>query len=62
MAKGLKNLPNIVVTPHTASATRSSLREMTRLVAENLLAILDGEHVPNCVNPEVYTQNDKELA
>ena len=54
MTEGLKDLPNVVVTPHTASATRSSRGGMARLAAENLLAMLDGKEAPNCVNPEVY--------
>ncbi len=54
MAEGLKDLQNIVVTPHTASATISSRGGMARLAAENLLAMLDGKEAPNCINPEVY--------
>ncbi len=55
MAEGLKDLKNIVVTPHTASATKSSREGMARLAAENLLAMLEGREAPNCVNPQVYT-------
>jgi glyoxylate reductase len=54
MAEGLKDLTNVVVTPHTASATKSSRGGMARLAAKNLLAMLEGKHAPNCVNPEVY--------
>jgi glyoxylate reductase len=54
MAEGLKDLSNVVVTPHTASATKSSRGGMARLAAENLLAMLDGKEAPNCINPEVY--------
>ena len=58
MTAGLKDLPNIIVTPHTASATRSSRGGMARIAAENLLAMLEGKAAPNCVNPEVYTRQN----
>ena len=54
MAEGLKDRVNVVVTPHTASATISSRGGMARIAAENLLAMLKGEKAQNCVNPEVY--------
>ena len=54
MAEGLKDLPNVIVTPHTASATKSSRGGMARIAATNLLAMLEGKRAPNCVNPEVY--------
>ncbi|PIE32173.1 D-glycerate dehydrogenase [candidate division KSB3 bacterium] len=54
MVEGLKELSNVVVTPHTASATVSSRGSMARLAATNLLAMLEGKEAPNCVNPEVY--------
>lgn len=56
MVADLKDLPNVVVTPHTASATRDSRGNMALMAARNLLAMLKGEHAPNCVNPEVYKQ------
>lgn len=54
MAEGSKDLPNVIVTPHTASATKSSRGGMARIAATNLLAMLEGKRAPNCVNPEVY--------
>jgi glyoxylate reductase len=54
MAEGLKDLKNVVITPHTASATTSSRGGMARLAATNLLLMLKGAKAPNCLNPEVY--------
>ena len=54
MVEGLKELKNVVVAPHTASATVSSREGMSRLAAENLLAMLAGKPAPTCLNPEVY--------
>ena len=54
MAAGLADLTNVVVAPHTASATTSARGGMARLAAENLLAMVAGRPAPNCLNPEVY--------
>lgn len=54
MVAGLAELDNIVVTPHTASATTSSRTNMSLKAAQNLLAMLRGERPPDCVNPEIY--------
>lgn len=56
MAEGLWELPNVVVTPHTASATRATRTKMATVASENLLAMLEGKKAPNCVNPEVYRE------
>jgi len=54
LTPGLEKLGNIVVTPHIASATHESRTNMALKAARNLLAMLRGEHAPDCVNPEVY--------
>ena len=41
--EGLKSADNIIMTPHTASATQKTRKEMAKLVAQNILAVLDGE-------------------
>jgi glyoxylate reductase len=51
----LVHLPNCIVVPHLGSATRITRERMGMLAAENLLAGLRGERLPNCVNPTVYT-------
>ena len=46
---------NLVVCPHIASASWATRARMSLLAAENLIAGLKGERLPNCVNPEVYS-------
>ncbi len=50
----LLELDNLTIVPHIASATWRTRNQMARMAAENLLAGLRGERLPNCVNPEVY--------
>ena len=50
----LLTLENLVITPHIASASRSTRERMAVMAAENLLAGIKGERLPNPVNPEVY--------
>jgi glyoxylate reductase len=50
----LLSLENLIITPHIASASIQSRNKMAEMAAANLLAGLKGEHLPNCVNPEVY--------
>jgi glyoxylate reductase len=50
----LLSLQNCLIVPHIASASWMTRQEMSRMAAENLIAGLKGEHLPNCVNPEVY--------
>ncbi len=45
-------LPNVLVLPHAASATRETRRAMRELAVRNLLAVLRGEAPECCVNPE----------
>jgi glyoxylate reductase len=49
----LLQLPNAVVVPHIASATFRARDAMAELAARNLLAALNGETPPVCLNPEV---------
>ena len=54
MVPGLAELTNVVIAPHTASATRSSRSGMSVKAATNLLAMLKGERPPDCLNPGIY--------
>ncbi len=52
----LLSLDNCLVVPHIASASVATRAKMADMAADNLIAGLTGDHLPNCVNPEVYTQ------
>jgi glyoxylate reductase len=45
----LRELPNVVLTPHIASATLETRAAMTRVVVDNVLAFERGEPLPNPV-------------
>lgn len=45
----LHRLPNVVLTPHTASATIEARQAMSRTAGENILAFLDGKQPANAV-------------
>lgn len=47
--------PNLLLTPHIASITASSMRGMSKGSVETILAILHGKNVDNIVNPEVFS-------
>ena len=48
-------LENCLIVPHLGSASQRTRDLMSLLAAENLIAGLKGERLPNCVNPEVYS-------
>jgi lactate dehydrogenase-like 2-hydroxyacid dehydrogenase len=50
----LLTLDNIIVVPHIASASVATRQKMSLMAAQNLLAGVRGERLPNCVNPEAY--------
>ena len=45
----LLELPNVVLTPHVASATVETRAAMTRVLVDNVLAFLSGDPLPNQV-------------
>jgi glyoxylate reductase len=47
-------LDNLIITPHIASASRQTRAKMARMAIDNLIAGLQGNRPPHCVNPEVY--------
>jgi glyoxylate reductase len=52
----LFTLDNILIMPHIASSSKVARDKMSWIAAKNLIAGLKGEHLPNCVNPQVYSQ------
>jgi len=50
----LLELDNCIIVPHIASASVQSRDMMSYLSAKNLIAGLNGDKLPHCVNPEVY--------
>jgi len=54
LAPGLAKLSNVVITPHTASATIEARSAMAEIAAKNILEVLSGRKGPTTVNPEVY--------
>lgn len=54
MNSPLFELDNLIICPHIASASDHTRARMSIMAAENLIAGLKGERLPNCVNPEVF--------
>jgi lactate dehydrogenase-like 2-hydroxyacid dehydrogenase len=52
----LLKLENCLVVPHIASSSVATRNRMAVMAAENLLAGLQGNRLPHCVNPQVYEQ------
>ncbi|MBI2759500.1 MAG: D-glycerate dehydrogenase [Chloroflexi bacterium] len=50
----LLELDNCIVIPHLGSASKHTRDMMSLLAAQNLIAGLKGEQLPNCVNKKVY--------
>jgi phosphoglycerate dehydrogenase-like enzyme len=47
-------LPNVTVLPHIGSASIPARERMAEMAAQNLIAGVRGERLPNVINPEVY--------
>jgi len=54
MAPGLADCRNAVLLPHLGSATHATRAAMSRIAAENLVAVLQGRRPAHPVNPEVF--------
>jgi glyoxylate reductase len=49
----LLTLDNVIVLPHIASGSVVTREKMALMAAENIIAGLRGDILPNCVNPDV---------
>ncbi|MCC7484777.1 MAG: D-glycerate dehydrogenase [Burkholderiales bacterium] len=47
-------MPNVVLTPHLGSAVTELRESMANVVADNILAVLEGRRPPNCWNSQIY--------
>jgi D-3-phosphoglycerate dehydrogenase len=52
----LRQLPNVILTPHAAFYSEEAQAELQRKAALNAVAVLQGRRPPYVVNPEVYGQ------
>ena len=52
LAPGLKDLQNVVIVPHIASATEQTRLQMGAIVSRNVLATLSGRQPDFCINAE----------
>lgn len=52
--KELRELDNVVLTPHIGSATVEARTKMAIVAAENIVKVLSGKTPANVVNPEVF--------
>jgi glyoxylate reductase len=52
LTPGLRELDNVVLEPHTASATIEARTAMSRLAAENVIAALEGRPLPTEIQAE----------
>lgn len=50
----LLKMKNVVLTPHLGSAVTELRESMANVVADNIMAVLEGRQPPNCWNPEIY--------
>ena len=50
----LIRMQNVVLTPHLGSAVTELRESMANMVVDNIIAVLEGRHPPNCWNPEIY--------
>ena len=50
----LKELKNVIITPHIGSASYETRSKMAVMVAENVIAVFNGKMPPNCVNPDAW--------
>ncbi len=57
ITKELIDLDNVILQPHSASATTESRTKMAVIAAENMIEGLKGKIPPNCVNPEIYKKD-----
>ncbi|MEM2178745.1 MAG: 2-hydroxyacid dehydrogenase [Candidatus Methanomethylicaceae archaeon] len=53
----LLQLDNVILTPHIAGASRTTVIRTAKMIAEDVKRVLAGEKPKNCINPEVFTRH-----
>ena len=53
----LLTFPNVVVTPHIASASTTTFSGMAIMAAENIIAALNGKKMPSCINSDLLLRD-----
>ncbi|MBI3045889.1 MAG: D-glycerate dehydrogenase [Betaproteobacteria bacterium] len=53
----LLKMRNVVLTPHLGSAVTQLRESMANVVADNIIAVLEGRQPPNCWNAEIYASS-----
>ena len=56
LSPGLVGLKNVVLSPHTGSASAVTRRLMTEMAVKSIVAVLNGKRPEHVVNPEVFSQ------
>ncbi|MSP79138.1 MAG: D-glycerate dehydrogenase [Dehalococcoidia bacterium] len=59
LSEPLLTLPNVIVTPHIASASVATRTRMAVMAAQNLLAGLSGQTMLHCLNPQAFVGRKK---
>jgi glyoxylate reductase len=54
MDSPLLTLENLIIVPHIGSGNVATREKMAIMAAENLIAGVRGDRLPNCVNPQIY--------
>jgi len=54
LTPALRDMPNVVLTPHLGSAVFELREGMAHVVVDNVIAVIEGRRPPNCINPDVY--------
>lgn len=55
----LRDLPNVILTPHIGGATRDVVDRHSRMLADGVEAWLEGRLPPWCINPDVFNAGSR---
>ncbi len=61
IGEALKQLDNVVLTPHIGNATVEARGDMARLCADNIINVLKGKMPISCVNEEIYSEYERKI-